>query len=177
MSTPRASRRTLIFTLVTLLVAGMAIISLTIRDGQLPGSGWMNRLMRSHAATGHTPMYAGIQSVQPAVVRQLFPEHKGNPFVLVFTSRFCLDCKHLKPMLEKQWEVYPTLSHLTLDIMEDRKTHAAVFRAFKPVSVPTLILVRSNGAIANVLYNPHTREELTAAFDGLLSPVTSKKAR
>ncbi|MGE0200655.1 MAG: TlpA family protein disulfide reductase [Candidatus Melainabacteria bacterium] len=176
MSQPRASRRTVFVTLIALLAAGLVVTVLTVRRGHLPGTGFLNRLMRSEAATGQNPMYAGLQPVKPAVMRKLFPAERGRPFVLVFTSRFCLDCKHLKPVLEKQWEAYPGLRHQSLDVMEDRKSHAAVFSAFKPVSVPTLVLVRADGAIADVLYNPHSSADIVTAFDRLLKPPAPGKA-
>ncbi len=52
-------------------------------------------------------------------------------------------------------------------MMDDQKKYPALFRTFKPVSVPVMIFVDASGEIRNVLYNYQPKEEIVTAINQL----------
>lgn len=109
------------------------------------------------AAATDKNLYRGMQPVQPVKMKQLFPQvfavAKPKPMLLVFHSKFCLDCKKMMPTIQKLGPKHPGVVIQGYDVFEDKKNNALLFNAFKPVTVPTLVFINRQGEIKNVLYN------------------------
>jgi thiol:disulfide interchange protein len=53
--------------------------------------------------------------------------------------------------------------------MEDQEKAAALLRTFKPVTVPVLVFIGTDGEIKNVLYNYQSPDTVHAALNQLQS--------
>ncbi len=111
--------------------------------------------------------FMGIREPSTDELFLAFPELKKQPHVLTFTSRFCLDCKKMKPLLAAIVPDFSGLNYQSYDILEDKDKAPAVFNTFKPVTVPTVIFIQPDGSIQNVLYNSQDEAQLRAAFNDL----------
>ena len=119
-------------------------------------------LNRSEA--GESAMFMGLRHATATEIRDTFPDARDKPLLVSFSSRYCLDCKKMDPIVKKEMAAFPGVTQVTFDIGQDRKTHPGVFNAFKPVSVPTLVFIRPDGTIANVLYNDQPPAAVRAAL-------------
>lgn len=111
--------------------------------------------------------FLGIREPSTDELFMAFPELRQKPHVLTFTSRFCLDCKKMKPLLAAIVPDFEHLNYQSYDILEDKDKAPAVFNTFKPVTVPTVIFIQSDGTIQNVLYNSQNETQLRSAFNTL----------
>lgn len=107
-------------------------------------------------------MFSGIRKVPADKIQALFPEAEGQPLLIEFKSKFCLDCKRMAPHLEALLPEFGNVQARILDIKDDAKPHAPVFDAFKPSIVPIVVFVNPDGSINNVLYGYHGKDRLAA---------------
>lgn len=119
----------------------------------------------SNAETVNDSMFMGLRHVPAAEVRQTLPDAAGKPAVLYFSSRLCHDCQRMLPVVSQVMSHYPALYFKKLDVLEDQSKAPAIFRAFKPVSVPMVVLINAQGEIRNVLYDYQKPELLTSAIN------------
>ena len=110
-------------------------------------------------------MFMGLQKVPASELHATVPDAKGKPTLLMFTSKFCLECKKLTPVVMKLLPQYPGVHFQKYDILEDRQKYAPVFDRFQPVSVPTLVFVDKQGEIRNVLYNDQPAKEISTSLE------------
>jgi len=114
---------------------------------------------------------AGLQQVSPAQLQALVsPANTAR--VLVFSSKFCLDCQAMAPVLAKLEKQYPTIKATHLDVAKDKDSHYPLFEAFRPTTVPAVIFIAPNGTIrrafGDTLTLKNMEPELKAGFDALL---------
>ncbi len=131
-------------------------------------------------ATVSDALFLGMRKVKPAEVRQVLPEAATRPTLLVFSSRFCHDCQRLAPVITRLTAQHPKVAYRKLDVNDDQQKAPAIFRAFKPVSVPLMVFIAPGGEIQNALYNYQTPEVLAEALktleaSRLASPAPVKK--
>ncbi len=113
------------------------------------------------------PMFSGIRNVSAAEIRRLFPDVQGQPLLIEFKSKFCLDCKRMAPHLEALLPEFDTVQARILDIKDDARIQAPVFDAFKPAIVPIVVFVNPDGRINNVLYGYHGKDRLAAELQAI----------
>ncbi len=118
-------------------------------------------------STNDAALFVGLRNVPPQEVHAALPALENKPSVVYFTSKFCLECKKLTPTLEALLKDYPQIHYKKFDILEDKKRFAKVFSTFKPVTVPTIVLISPAGKIQNVLYNEQPRQKVQTALDQL----------
>jgi thiol:disulfide interchange protein len=128
-----------------------------------------NRPDTGHAASNTTEtvdesLFIGLRHASAREVRAALPESVGKPTLLEFSSRLCHDCQRMKPVLAKLTPRHPQVVFKQVDALDDRKKLPAVFRTFKPVSVPMLVFIDPQGEIRNVLYNYQSPETIEAAL-------------
>lgn len=118
----------------------------------------------SHAETLDESLFMGLRHATPSEIRSVLPEASGKPTLIDFSSRLCHDCQRMAPVVSKLVPQHPELYFKKFDVLEDQKKAPAVFRVFKPVSVPMLVFVGPKGDIQNVLYNYQKPEIVTSAI-------------
>src|SRR5689334_18977215 len=64
--------------------------------------------------------YMGIQKVPPAKMKELFADAKGKPLLLMFHSKYCFDCKRMKPVIESLVPKHKDLVFKSFDVLEDK---------------------------------------------------------
>lgn len=134
-------------------------LSLALILGWMGIQGYQSTLDAKPAATAKAPQtlpseaYMGIQKVSAAKVKELFPDSNGKPLLLMFHSKYCFDCKRMKPVIETLVPKHKGLVFKSYDVLEDKEKQARIFSAFKPVSVPILLFIKPNGETAQILYN------------------------
>lgn len=124
---------------------------------------------KAQAAGPEQYMFMGVRHVPPAEIHQLIPQSQGKPTLIEFHSRLCHDCRRMAPVLEKLVTACTGVNFRKYDILEDKQAHPDVFRSFKPVSVPILVFVDSQGTTREVLYNYQEPSAVTRGL-GLISP-------
>lgn len=116
-------------------------------------------------------LYIGLRKPSPSEIRQSLPEAAGKPALLMFHSKYCFDCKKMRPIIDKLMPEYTGITFLEFDILSDTKAHPAVFNTFKPVTVPVLVFITPDSKIQNVLYNFQNE----AAIRNALKPLEDTK--
>lgn len=150
--TPNSKRR---FLSILGIVIAVAVTAAVFRGADRPQTGPDNA------------MFMGLRQASAEEVRLAFAGTADTPLLINFSSRFCLDCKKMKPIVEEAVAGFPDVKYVTLDIMRDREKHAAVFNTLQPVSVPTFVFVNADGDIENVLYNTQPREAIRMALESI----------
>ncbi|HEY9746706.1 MAG TPA: thioredoxin family protein [Oculatellaceae cyanobacterium] len=113
--------------------------------------------------------FMGLRRATAQEIREALPEAQGKPALIAFSSRMCHDCQRLKPVVEKALSQFPTIHFRGVDVMEDQEKAAALLRTFKPVTVPVLVFIGTDGEIKNVLYNYQSPDTVHAALNQLQS--------
>jgi thiol:disulfide interchange protein len=111
-------------------------------------------------------LFIGVRHAGAKEIQGVLPDIQGKPAVLDFTSRLCHDCQRMNPVMDQLMPKHPAVRFHRF-IVEDRDQYPAVFRVFKPVSVPMLIFVDNHGEIRNVLYNYQAPATVAAALGNL----------
>lgn len=150
-----------------LLVFGFTVMLAACFQGYRGGFEHMATAEAKGKLTLNEALFVGLRKVKPAEVRQVLPESAVRPTLLVFSSRFCHDCKRLAPVLTRLSSQHPKVAYRKLDINEDQQKAPAIFRAFKPVSVPLIVFITPGGQIQNVLYNYQTPQVINNALSAL----------
>jgi thiol:disulfide interchange protein len=161
---------------VFLFTVFLAITFYLYKDKFQPGS----PIAASNAETVDESLFIGLRHATPAEIKAALPEAIGKPTLLDFKSKLCHDCKRLAPALSQALSRHPNIYVTQVDVLDDRQKYPAILRAFKPVSVPTLVLISPRGEVQNVLYNYQKPEVIDAALTRLErqsrpSPTTHKK--
>lgn len=112
-------------------------------------------------------LFMGVREPRKSELLKVYPSLSEKPMMVAFTSKYCLDCKHMKPVVEEIVNERDDFTYESYDIMADAKTYPHVFNVFKPVSVPTLIFIDKTGYIQNVLYNKQSKETIDVALNTL----------
>ena len=141
----------------------MALVFQCYKAGLLPAS----QSVVSHAETLDPSLFMGLRHATAVEVRAALPEAVGKPTLLDFSSRLCHDCKRMAPVLAQLVPQYPKLYFRKIDVLDDAQKAPAIFRTFKPVSVPMLVFIDPRGNIRNVLYNYQKPETIAAAITQL----------
>lgn len=162
-----------IMALIGCIITGNAYFKTQAEPEAVASSGVEEKSGKSQNAQ----LYVGMAKVPPQKVAQLFPEAKQKPLLLMFHSKFCYDCKRMKPVIEKALPKHPGLVFKSYDILEDKKRFAPVFNAFKPVTVPILVFITPEGAIRQVLYNYQSPQTVEAEILATLKSTTTKKSK
>ncbi len=115
----------------------------------------------------NVPIYLGVEEVSASQIVSLLPENTSQPVLLEFTSKFCSDCKRLKPVLSSLKNKFPKVAYTSLEIKAHRKSHAAIFNSFQPSITPTLIFIQPGGKVSNILYGFQEEGTLKRAFEQL----------
>jgi thiol:disulfide interchange protein len=121
----------------------------------------------SSAETLDDSLFIGVRHVPAPEVRQVLPEASGKPAVLYFGSRLCHDCQRMSPVVSQIMAQHPEIFFKKLDVLEDQGKAPAIFRAFKPVSVPMVVFINPKGEIRNVFYDYQKPEVLASALGAL----------
>jgi thiol:disulfide interchange protein len=112
----------------------------------------------------------GLQQVDAPTLQRLLPP-ANTPRVLVFHSKFCLDCQAMAPVLADLSTHYPTVHVTRLDVARDKDLHYELFEAFRPTTVPAVVFVAPNGTISHVVGDGLSlsaiKPSLTAGFNTL----------
>jgi len=115
-----------------------------------------------------TPVrYLGLKSVPPETLVSLLPQNATKPVVLEFTSQFCSDCKRQAPLMTALEKRYAHIPVMSLEIQKDRLRHGAIFQAFQPTTVPTVLFIRPGGEVVTILYGLQEKATLKEAFTRL----------
>lgn len=141
----------------------MALAFQFYKAGMQPG----NTSIESDAKTVDESLFIGLRHASPAEVRATLPEAVGKPTLLDFGSKLCHDCQRMAPVLSQLMPKYPNVYFRKIDVLDDHKKYPAIFRTFKPVSVPMLVFISPTGDIRNVLYNYQKPETVAAAITEL----------
>jgi thiol:disulfide interchange protein len=121
----------------------------------------------SNSETLDDALFIGLRHATPKEIKAALPEATGKPLLLDFKSRLCHDCKRMAPIVKQALAQHPNIHFKEVDVLDDTKKYPALFRTFKPVSVPTLVFISSKGEIKNVLYNYQKPEVVAAALSKL----------
>lgn len=133
--------------------------------------------LSSQAETTDGSLFMGLRHATPSEIHSALPQAAGKPTLIDFSSRLCHDCQRMAPIISKLVPQHPELYFKKFDVLEDQKKAPAVFRIFKPVSVPMLVLVNPKGEIKNVLYNYQKPEVVSAAIAKLEARSAASPAR
>ncbi len=106
-------------------------------------------------------MFMGIQHASPQQIAQAFPGTPGKPLLVDFSSKYCLDCQRMKPVLESLLPKFQHIQFKHIDIMRDKATNPVPINLFKPTTVPVLVFISPNSKIVNVVYDYHPGKELS----------------
>jgi thiol:disulfide interchange protein len=115
--------------------------------------------------------YQGLRKPTQKEMASLFPELQGKSYLIKFHSKYCLDCQKLAPVLNKVMASYPAVPVKVFDIGKDQQAFPAVFRVLEPATVPTLVFVRGDGSIQEVLYGFHSEATLKKQVSQLVGAV------
>lgn len=126
-----------------------------------------NSMPVSQAEMLDDSLFIGLRRATPTEIKAALPEAVGKPTLLDFKSKLCHDCKRLAPIVKQALSQHPNIYVKQVDVLDDREKYPAVFRTFKPVSVPTLVFISPKGEIKNVLYNYQKPEVIAAALTKL----------
>lgn len=130
----------------------------------------------SRAEAADAAMFMGLRHASAKEIHQVWPEAKGKMALLSFGSRLCHDCKRMAPIVSKAISQHPQMAFRKIDVLEDRQKYPAVFRVFKPVSVPMLVLIDARGEIRDVLYNYQSPDVVAKALEQLQTSVAASKS-
>lgn len=108
--------------------------------------------------------FMGLRHATAREIQAALPEAQGKPVLLEFTSRMCHDCQRLKPVVARILGQFPGVHFKGVDVLEDQNKAAAILRTFKPVTVPVLVFIGTDGEIKNVLYNYQSPDTLHGAL-------------
>jgi thiol:disulfide interchange protein len=133
--------------------------SVQLSPKQLPGNS--PSLNESH--------FIGLRHAQAKEIQAALPEADGKPVLLEFSSRMCHDCQRLKPVVSQELQKFPGIHFKSVDVLEDQEKAASLLRTFKPVTVPVLVFIGTEGDIKNVLYNYQTPDIVRNALSQLQS--------
>lgn len=112
-------------------------------------------------------MFMGIREPNSDELIELYPALSNKPLLVSFTSKYCLDCKKMKPIVADIISSRNDFEFKMYDIIEDAKAFPKEFRVFAPVSVPTLVFVNQDGSIETVLYNQQPKETIETTLNQL----------
>ncbi|MEB3206951.1 MAG: thioredoxin family protein [Vampirovibrionales bacterium] len=112
----------------------------------------------------------GIAPVSPKQVVSILPSAHDQPVIVMFKSKFCQDCKTLRPLLEQRLSKADAagISLILFDILVDRSKYPQVFQAFRPTTVPTVIYIRRGGHIQESFVGLKTPQQLERSLQKLL---------
>lgn len=118
-------------------------------SGQAPG-----------AATGLVP-----ESLTASQVKSLFSESvgQGKPAVIDFSSRFCYECRQLRPKLEALEKQFPNIAFEMVNIQSKEAQDKKRLDAFKVITVPYVAFVDASGNVKQVIAEDVSPEVLTKA--------------
>ena len=111
--------------------------------------------------------FMGLRHATAQEIQTALPEANGKPILIEFSSAMCHDCKRLKPVVEKIISKFPGVHFRGIDVIEDQAKAASLLRTFKPVTVPVLVFIGTDGEIKNVLYNYQSSEVVHTALSQL----------
>lgn len=121
-------------------------------------------LAASKTDTLDDSLFMGLRHATPGEIKAALPDTVGKATLIDFGSKLCHDCQRLAPVLSQIVPKHPHIYFKRIDVLDDQQKYPAVFRTFKPVSVPMLVFINPQGEIRNVLYNYQTPETVTAAI-------------
>lgn len=113
-------------------------------------------------------LFMGVREPKSSELLAVYPELSEQPMLVSFTSKYCLDCKKMKPLVDEIVSSSEGFLYKTYDIMDDAEQYPQVFKTFQPVSVPTLIFITQDGQIEEVLYNLQTKEAISVSLNALV---------
>ena len=118
---------------------------------------------------GKPPTLEGIPPLSAQQVSAALPETKTQPIVLMFKSRFCIDCKALLPILQQELSqpVGKGIPLKTVDILADRAKSPTIFKTFRPTTVPTLVFIARGGQIQESFVGPRTAAQIRQSLNAL----------
>lgn len=148
---------------VFLFIAGLSVAFQVLKSR----SADPEAAMAGGAASSDPALFMGLRHASAREILAVLPEAQGRPMLLEFSSRLCHDCQRLAPVLRKVTGQHPGVYFRKIDVMEDKDKYPALFRAFKPVSVPMMVFIDGKGEIRNVLYNYQKPAVIAAAIDTL----------
>lgn len=122
-------------------------------------------------------LFIGIRHASGKEIRTALPEGIGRPILMEFSSRLCHDCRRLDPVVSNLMPRYPNIYFRKIDVLDDHGKAPAIFRTFKPVSVPVLVFIGKDGEIRNVLYNYQSPETVAGALNQLQSANASSTTK
>lgn len=139
----------------------------------------LSRRPGDRAVDAQEHLFIGLRHAQPEEVMAVLPETSDRPVLLTFGSKMCYECRRMEPVLASLMKRHPGVLFRKVDVLEDQSQYAGLLRAFKPVSVPVLVMITPGGRIQNVLYNAQGPLPLAAALSHLEAesrPPSGKKA-
>ncbi len=154
-------------------------MSLPFRNPVFISLCWLAMLI---AAVMFTPFSkaAPIEGIAPVSAKQVLavlPSAQQQPIIVMFKSKFCQDCKILRPLLEQRLAKTDaaTISLKFFDILVDRSKYPPVFQTFRPTTVPTVILIQQGGHIQESFVGLKTPLQLEHSIQRLLLSSTTKR--
>ncbi|MEM0952198.1 MAG: thioredoxin family protein [Cyanobacteria bacterium P01_H01_bin.74] len=117
------------------------------------------------------PDLSGIKEVSPKALKPLLQtvNPASTPTVLFFNSKFCYDCKKMKPVIQQLAdENQASLVVYPIDLLAPQKSDAPIISAIRPVTVPTLVFISETTKITTVLYNYQPEMALRDALSTIL---------
>ncbi|MEZ4574314.1 MAG: thioredoxin family protein [Vampirovibrionales bacterium] len=102
------------------------------------------------AASG---LYLVPKGLTPEAVSGLFSDSvgQGKPLVVDFTSRFCYECRQLKPKLEALAKTYPDITFQLVSIQSKDAHDQALLNAFHVTTVPYVAFIDGSGQVKKVV--------------------------
>jgi thiol:disulfide interchange protein len=172
MSTRLTANQNKIRLIAVFLFTVMTVVALRVYQG-------LHSAGADAAVNGANPvndsLFVGLRHASAPEVRQALPEATGKPAVLYFGSRLCHDCQRMSPVVSLLMSQHPQVYFKKLDVMEDQDKAPAIFRTFKPISVPVVVFINAQGEIRNVLYDYQKPDVLASTLNALTQPATHKK--
>lgn len=141
--------------------------------------------MKSNATSANLPAkvnllndshFMGLRHATAREIQAELPEITGKPTVIEFSSKMCHDCQRLKPVVAKLLSSFPGTHFKGIDVIEDQPKKPGLFRIFKPVTVPILVMIGPDGEIKNVLYNYQSPDAVKTALNQLQTGPAVKTA-
>ena len=114
--------------------------------------------------------FIGLRHASPDEIHAALPSSVKRLTVIDFSSVLCLDCQKMKPVLQKFRTAHPQLNFFAVDVNEGPRKQAALMHTFKPLTVPALVFINSQGQITDVLYNYQPFGLVEKAYQNALKP-------
>ncbi|MCA9841023.1 MAG: thioredoxin family protein [Cyanobacteria bacterium HKST-UBA03] len=123
-------------------------------------------------------LYLVPKGLTPEAVSGLFTDSvgQGKPLVVDFTSRFCYECRQLKPKLEALAKTYPDITFQLVSIQSKDAHDQALLNAFHVTTVPYVAFIDGSGQVKKVVIDNTSPDDLALAAESIRTQTAAPPA-